>query len=154
MRYKFRTYNYDPTHVSCSDFAKLRIAAKVALSSNHHKFRLGAAVVKSGRVLSYSPNIPRKGPDTPPFRESIHAEVAAMKGVKKIEGATIYVARLNSTNKLALSMPCEYCVEHMIACGIDRVVFSVSQNEARSYYLDSIVWEENEKGSCESQQSF
>lgn len=141
MRYKFRSYNYDPTHVSCSDFSKLRIAAKVAATSNHHKFRLGAVVVKSGRVLSYATNIPRKGPDTPPFRESIHAEVAAMKGVKKIDGATIYVARLDSFDNLALSMPCEYCVEHMISCGVNRVVFSINQTEARSYYLDSIVWE-------------
>jgi pyrimidine deaminase RibD-like protein len=94
-------------------------------------------------VLSYGTNVPRKGPETPPFRESIHAEVTAMRGVKKIEGSTLYVVRLDSRNKMALSMPCEYCVEHMISCGVDRVVFSVSETEAKSYYLNSIRWEDS-----------
>ena len=140
MRYKFRNYSFDPVHVSCQDWSFLRLAAKHASGSNHHRFRLGAVVVKSRSVLSHGVNIPKKSPDTPPARESIHAEVTALRGVKNPHGSTLYVSRLNSNGELALAKPCEYCIEHMFHNGISQVVFSVSENEARSFYLDSIEW--------------
>jgi deoxycytidylate deaminase len=139
-RYKFKNYSFESIHVSCRDWAFLRLAAKNAMSSNHHRFRLGAVVVKRGRVLSQGVNIPKKDPYTPPHRESIHAEVNALKGVKNPDGATLYVARLNSTDDLALAKPCEYCINHMLDNNIQKVVFSVSKNEARSFYLDSLSW--------------
>jgi tRNA(Arg) A34 adenosine deaminase TadA len=101
---------------------------------------LGAVIVKSGRVLSQGVNIPKKDPLTPPCRESIHAEVTALKGVKNPSGSTLYVARLNSSDELALAKPCEYCINHMVFNGVQKVVFSVSNNEARSFYIDSIEW--------------
>lgn len=140
MRYNFRNYTFEPLHVSCKDWSFLRLAAKHASTSNHHRFRLGAVVVKSRSVLSHGVNIPKKSPQTPPQRESIHAEVTALKGVKNPVGSTVYVSRLDSSGALALAKPCEYCIEHMIANGITQVVFSVSENEARSFYLDSIEW--------------
>jgi deoxycytidylate deaminase len=140
MRYKFREYEFDSSHVSCKDFSFLRQATKQAFNSNHHRFRLGAIVVKSGRVLSHGINIPKKSPITPPYRESIHAEVNAIRNAKNPSGATLYVARLSATDELAIAKPCEYCVEHMIENGIQRVVYSVSNNNAESYYIDSINW--------------
>lgn len=140
MRYKFRDYEFDPAYISCKDFSFLRQAAKQASYSNHHRFRLGAIVVKSGRVLSQGVNIAKKSPFTPPCRESIHAEVTAIRNAKSPDGATIYVARLNSFDKMAIAKPCEYCVEHMIANGIQRVVFSIDNANAESYYLDSVNW--------------
>lgn len=140
MRYKFLEYGFESSHVSCKDFSFLRQAAKQALYSNHHRFRLGAIVVKSGRVLSQGINIAKKSPNTPPFRESIHAEVNAIRNAKNPDGATIYVARLNSTDSLANAKPCEYCVEHMFENGISRVVFSISDSIAESYDLDSVHW--------------
>ena len=140
VRYKFREYEFESTHVSCKDFSFLRQAAKQAFYSNHHRFRLGAIVVKSGRVLSQGTNISKKGPATPPYRESIHAEVVAIRNAKITEGGTLYVARLSSLDHMAVAKPCEYCVEHMLENGIQRVVFSVSNNHAESYYLDTISW--------------
>lgn len=140
MRYRFKTYDFDSLHVSCKDFSFLRLAAKTAAISTHHRFRLGAVVVKSGRVLSQGVNVAKKGPDTPPHRESIHAEVNAIRGVNNVEGSTIYVARLDSFDAMAMAKPCEYCIHHMEANGIARVVFSVSENEAESFYIDSVSW--------------
>lgn len=150
MRYRFRHYNFEPLHVSCQDWSFLRLAAKQAFLSNHHRFRLGAVVVKSRSVLSQGVNIPKKSPSTPPHRESIHAEVNALRGVKNPKNATVYVARLDSNNELAMAKPCEYCIEHMIANGINRVVFSLSKNEAMSFYLDTVVWKGyvTKNGSC------
>ena len=126
--------------MSCKDFSFLRLAGKVAAISDHHRFRLGAVVVKSGRVLSHGVNVTKKGPETPPERESVHAEVNAMRGVASLQGATIYVARLDSFDGLALAKPCEYCIHHMMENGIARVVFSTSENDAESFYLDSVSW--------------
>lgn len=108
--------------------------------SNHHKFRLGAIVVRSGRVLGHGVNIPKKGPDTPPYRESVHAEVNAIRMAKNPDGTTVYVARLDSKGRLALAKPCEYCVDHMLANGVQRVVFSINNTDANSFYLDSVNW--------------
>lgn len=140
VRYKFREYEFESTHVSCKDFSFLRQAAKQAHSSNHHRFRLGAIVVRSGRVLSQGINISKKGPATPPYRESIHAEVVAIRNAKITDGATLYVARLSSHGNMAIAKPCEYCVEHMLENNIQRVVFSVSNSCAESYYLNTINW--------------
>jgi len=140
MRYKFRNYTFDSEYVSCKDFSFMRLAAKVAAISDHHRFRLGAVVVKSGRVLSQGVNVPKKNPYTPPHRESVHAEVNAIRGVVDPSGATVYVARLDSFDNMALAKPCEYCIKHMEANGIYRVVFSVSENDAQSFDLDSVVW--------------
>lgn len=140
MRYKFRSYSFDSEYVSCKDFSFLRLAAKVAAISDHHRFRLGAVVVKSGRVLSQGVNVAKKTPDTPPHRESVHAEVNALRGVSDPVGATVYVARLGAYDDFALAKPCEYCIKHMQANGLYRVVFSVSENDAKSFDLDSVVW--------------
>jgi deoxycytidylate deaminase len=140
MRYKFRNYEFEPLHVSCQDWSFLRLAAKQASNSNHHRFKLGAVVVKSRSVLSQGVNIAKKSPDTPPQRESIHAEVSALKGAKNPSGSTMYVARLNSDYGLALAKPCEYCIQHMLNNGVEQVVFSINENEARSFYLASIEW--------------
>jgi deoxycytidylate deaminase len=140
MRYRFKSYTYDREYVSCKDFSFLRFASKVAALSDHHRFRLGAVVVKSGRVLSQGVNVTKKGPDTPPFRESIHAEVNAMRWASDLDGSTIYVARLNSSEKLALAKPCEYCINHMLHNNVKKVVFSTSENDASAFYLNSIVW--------------
>jgi tRNA(Arg) A34 adenosine deaminase TadA len=138
--YTFKDYKYESLHVSCKDFAFIRQAAKQAYYSNHHRFRLGATVVKRGSVLGHGYNIPKKGPSTPPYRESIHAEVNAIKSVKNPAGATVYVARLDAKNNLAVAKPCEYCIEHMKEVGIDRVVFSVSNTNAQSFYINSVEW--------------
>ena len=140
MRYKFRNYTYAEEYVSCKDFSFLRLAAKTASISTHHRFRLGAVLVKSGRVLSQGVNVAKKTPDTPPHRESVHAEVNAIRGVNSPDGGTIYVARLDAFDNMALAKPCEYCIRHMQANGIYRVVFSVSENDAQSFDLDSVSW--------------
>jgi len=140
MKYRFKSYSYDSEYVSCKDFSFLTLAGKVASLSEHHRFRLGAVVVKSGRVLSQGVNVAKKGPDTPPFRESVHAEVNAMRGVNGIEGATVYVARLDACDDLVMAKPCEYCITHMKNNFVRRVVFSTNNNDAESFYLDSVSW--------------
>lgn len=140
MRYKFREYEFESEHVSCKDFSFLRQAARQAMTSTHHRFKLGAVLVKSGRVLSQGINVAKKTPLTPPHRESIHAEMTAIRNAKNPHGGTIYVARMSSAGEMANAKPCEYCVEHMLENGIYRVVFSVSENVAESYCLDSINW--------------
>lgn len=140
MHYVIRQYKYDSDYISCKDFSFLRLAGKTALLSQHHNFRLGAVVVKSGRVLSQGVNVKGRTQYTPPRRESIHAEVNALRGLSDCEGTTVYVARLDAFDRLALAKPCEHCVEHMLENGVKRVVFSISENDADSFSVSSVEW--------------
>ena len=55
---------------------------------------------------------------------TIHAEVAALRGLNLSKRATIYVARINSLGYSRLSKPCDECWEALIECNIDEVVYS------------------------------
>lgn len=99
-----------------------------AISSS--KFRHGAIIVKSGRVLAVGVNRDTNHPDivTDPLTgASLHAEVAALKACKKsdLRGATIYVARVGKMGQQAMSKPCVNCQKALIEAGIDRVYFTI-----------------------------
>lgn len=95
------------------------------------KFRHGAIIVKSGRVLAVGINRDTNHPDivTDPLTgSSIHAEVAALKACKKsdLKGATIYIARVGKMGQQAMSKPCINCQKALIEAGIDRVYFTIN----------------------------
>lgn len=69
------------------------------------------------------------------FGRSVHAEMAAIidacrRGVP-VKGATLYTT----------TFPCHLCARHIIAAGIDRVVYiePYPKSKARDFYSDSIV---------------
>jgi tRNA(Arg) A34 adenosine deaminase TadA len=130
--------------ISNKDASFISAASKIAKTSDN-RFRVGALVVKSGRVLGGSPNITRVSPKTPPNRFSTHAEIAAMGIASETTGATLYIARLNSYNKYAISKPCAWCMQKIKHYQIDRVVFttdfiSSKKESISSFYVDDIKW--------------
>ena len=137
----YDAYNYEQEPVSNTDKAFLSTAAKLATTSPN-RFKMAAIVVKSGRVLGGDINLNKISPFTPPRRFSTHAEIRAMKVARRSNpsGSTIYVARLDSQEDHALAKPCAWCVEHMLAMNINRVVFSVDSSEASSFYLNTVTW--------------
>jgi len=69
------------------------------------------------------------------FGRSVHAEMASIidasrRGVS-VKGATLYTT----------TFPCHLCARHIIAAGIDRVVYiePYPKSKARDFYSDSIV---------------
>ena len=56
---------------------------------------------------------------------TIHAEVSAVKSCRgSVEGATIYVARVNNAGVPRMSKPCNECRGILAYAGVKRVVWT------------------------------
>lgn len=135
----YKAYSYLPEDLSNNDISFLSAAAKIATTSTY-RFRMGALLVKSGRVLAGDVNIPKISPSTPPNRVSTHAEIRTIKNTRNVRGATLYVARLRSKDIPALAKPCAWCMQEIIDAGISRVVFTTNSELGSSFYTDMITW--------------
>jgi tRNA(Arg) A34 adenosine deaminase TadA len=101
-------------------------AQAVALQSiarNRH----GAVLIKRGKLVSASTNIPIREPRINDTGRgcSIHAEAAAIrKAGNKAHGATLIVVRVNKSGKMLPSKPCKSCQGLISRSGIRKVYHS------------------------------
>lgn len=137
----YTSYNFVEEEVSNTDLSFLAATAKIAQTSKY-KFRMAAMVVKSGRVLSGDVNILKSSPTTPPKRFTTHAEIRALKSASNPKSSTVYVARLGKKGDITMARPCAWCLQYMIDAGVSRVVYTDRNNEAGSFYLNMISWNE------------
>ena len=135
----YTAYTHIDDHLSNTDKSFLSTTAKAAFSSEY-KFRMAAMVVKSGRVLSISTNYNKRSRTTPPNRWSTHAEIRALRNASDTKNSTLYVARLSKNDSYATAKPCAWCMEHIITAKIDRVVYTISDDECSSFYTQMISW--------------
>lgn len=121
------------TRLSNKQRKMLNLAAKVAetseLSQQH-----GAVIVKSGRVISVGVNKwrnkafvvmthPYPNPDS--LSLSYHAEVDALnRAGDALNGAIIYIARINTGKEHKFSRPCKNCMRAIHAAGIKKIVYT------------------------------
>jgi tRNA(Arg) A34 adenosine deaminase TadA len=139
----YQDYQYEVyEHISNNDQKFLSVATKLALTSDN-RFRIGAIVVKSRRVLGGSANITRQSPSTPPNRFSIHAEIAALRVASFTDKAILYVARLSSNDQTAMARPCSWCMQKITEAGIDKVVYTTGIDTAQSFYTSTVKWSKN-----------
>lgn len=109
-----------------------RVAKKEAKKSTY-KHKLGACVVKGGSVVSKGHNEIRycaTGANKySEWRESLHAERAALSKLKKSEitGSSVFVVRVTEEQKWALAKPCSQCMYMLRDLGVKKVVFSISE---------------------------
>jgi tRNA(Arg) A34 adenosine deaminase TadA len=134
----YEDYDFVDCPVSKKDSSFLSAAAKIAATSPN-RFRMGAMVVKSGRVLGGAVNITKISPSTPPNRFSTHAEIAAMNTASETNGATLYIARLDKFDNTVMAKPCGWCIQKIIENGIYRVVFTTG-SDPLSFYSDMVNW--------------
>jgi len=139
IKFPYTAYTHIDQDVSNTDRSFLSTAAKAALDSEY-KFRMGAIVVKSGRVLSIDTNYNKRSPYTPPNRWSTHAEIRALRSASDTKGATLYIARLFKSGDIALARPCAWCMEHITTAKISRVVYTINKNSSSSFYTQMISW--------------
>lgn len=133
-------YSYVPAeNVSKNDTSFLSVAAKLAHTSNN-RFRIGAIIVKSGRVLGGSANITKMSPSTPPNRFSTHAEIAALRVASDTKDSTLYIARLSSLDELAMARPCSWCMQKILDAEIYRVVYTVNESTSQYFYTSTVRW--------------
>ncbi len=95
-----------------------RLARKIALTSAHDKFKMGAVIVRGGAVLSIAANSAAiRWGDT---RGSRHAEHRAIAPGNIYNGATIFIARTNGS----MSRPCQACQQKIREAGIERIIYA------------------------------
>lgn len=107
-----------------------RYFAKKSAARQKH----GAVVVKSGRVIgtgyNKNKNHPMQvSPEHIKTHCSRHAEVEAIRDAGfAVEGAILYVARVNSQGIDRNSKPCKYCQAVIDATNIKKVIYTESEN--------------------------
>ena len=92
----------------------------------------GSVIVKGGRVISTGMNKDRSHPKIVSSEHikdhcSVHAEIDAIKKAKDVNGATIYVARINKRGEARDSRPCKRCFEVIKSNGIKKIVYTISE---------------------------
>jgi pyrimidine deaminase RibD-like protein len=103
----------------------LNYAVDVSSTATHYQWRVGAVLVKGGRVLSMGVNRYRNLPSQVDLEGvSYHAEEVALKRAGDVEGATIFVARVTRSGHLGLAKPCERCQELLHAHGVHSAVWT------------------------------
>jgi deoxycytidylate deaminase len=113
--------------MSMKDVYNLNKAMGLALSSKE-KHQHAAIIVKKGKVISSGVNVRKNDPNIcsfPLVESGIHAEAAAIKKANtSLEGATIYVARINKSGLPLLSKPCERCQAAIEKAGIKKIIYT------------------------------
>lgn len=100
----------------------MHVAASVSRLSSMRQ-RVGAAVVKGGRILGVGCNRPGSSTRTP-SSWSRHAELQAIVNAGDVRGATIYVYSERRDGTIRLAKPCVNCAELIRTAGIKKVVYS------------------------------
>lgn len=114
----------------------IRIAARQALKSDFKQHRLGAVIVKGGRVLSTGFNSRR--PSRLLHTTTLHAEAAAILKLLKqrrlsdLAGAHIYVTRFTKGGSVGLARPCSACFDLIRSVGITRVFYTTNDGNTIS----------------------
>lgn len=107
-------------------------AVRVALTSEHRKWKLGAILTRNSQFLSSAPNKFRNHPWINPLNATVHAEVAAIKKcLNGTRGSTIYVARVDREGLPRLARPCNRCMQTMYLAGVREVVYTTNDGGYR-----------------------
>jgi deoxycytidylate deaminase len=115
-----------------SFLAVARYMASKSLSRQKH----GAVVVKSGRVIGIGYNKNKNhpmavSPEHIKTHCSRHAEIEAIRDARfAVDGAILYVARINRQGKDRYSKPCKYCQAVIESSKIKKVIYTESENHA------------------------
>lgn len=128
----------------------LSVAYGVALTSEFHGTKVGAAIMYKGRIIgsganSYKSDTSQKlynrrnrtfenlGRDLPPHIDGIHAELKAIKSIgytktqeTSFKSARLYVVRISKGQRygIGLARPCPACMEAIRELGIRTVTYS------------------------------
>lgn len=107
----------------------MHIAIRAAKLSTH-KQRVGAAVVKSGRVFSAACNAVRfkKGNFLKKWENSLHAEQAALLAIpmSQRKGCSLYVARVRPDGSIGNAFPCDICKDLIIKSKVKEVFYTTN----------------------------
>lgn len=106
----------------------IRLASLIANKSKH-KFRVGAVIVKGGRIVSSGCN--KVGhPSSNRIYASVHAEEQAIHNLlirndlHTLANSVIYVSRIGADGRTRMAKPCDLCHKMIQSVGIKRIVYT------------------------------
>ena len=113
------------TGIRSSDLRWLTLATQHATTAPHSQWRVGAVLIRSGRVLSTGVNRYRNHPSKVSLDGvSYHAEEVALRRAGDAAGATIYVARITRSGILGMAMPCDRCQQLLHEHGVHTAIWT------------------------------
>ena len=111
--------------LSVNEFKWLSHSVSIAQRAKHSQWRVGAIIVKNGRVLGSGTNRYRNNPARVDISGvSYHAEEVAIRKAGDVDGATIYVGRITRSGKIGLALPCPRCQDDLFGSGISQAVWT------------------------------
>lgn len=109
----------------------IHIATRKANESEFTRARVGAVITKGGRVLASACNKLRYSRRNDRPWPSMHAEESAIlkvlrhpAGLRKLQGATLYVSRVKKDGTCGLAKPCKDCQDLIDSVGIKKVIYT------------------------------
>lgn len=116
----------------------LALALLESAKSSHDRVKIGAVIVRGGKVVGKGFNTTKSHPLQLYYNQkagrlapksSCHAELAAIinAGRNDLSGATIYVARFDRVGQLANCRPCRACQLALDRAGIKDVKFTTEE---------------------------
>lgn len=104
------------------------ISSKGVSGRNGTTFRLGALIVRKGRILSIGNNSYKTHPIMLKFYpyQFLHAETSAIlkNGIDNCLDTTLIVARVIADNSPALAKPCSSCLDFSRSVGVKYIYYS------------------------------
>ncbi len=109
---------------------------RVAMTSKHAKWQLGAVLTRGSTFLSSAPNKYRNPPWVNHLHATRHAEREALrKSLNGTRGTTIYVARVDRNGDAKMARPCSYCMRALYLAGVREVVYTTDDG---SYKIERV----------------
>lgn len=106
----------------------LTLALKQA-SRSRCRHRVGAVLVKGGRILARSCNSRRNSPRIDFRHATFHAEEALVRRLRQAQGAVVYVARIDRSGAPQLARPCARCQRALATRGIVMACYTTATGQ-------------------------
>lgn len=116
-----------------------RIASRQSDKATGVKHKLGAVIVKGGRVLSTGHNEIRYSRFI--RQTTVHAEEAAIikllssHSLHSLSGSDIYISRTTPGGYSGLARPCSRCMDLIKSVGIKRIHYTTDNGETETCYV-------------------
>lgn len=138
--------------LSVAELNWLSKAVGIANNASHSQWRVGALIVKSGRVLGSGANRYRNHPSRVDRNGvSYHAEEVALRRSTRVAGSTIYVARVTRSGTIGLALPCPRCQQDLFECGVTSAVWTEPKGWGKAKISELIGGEHGSRTQCSSQ---
>ena len=119
----------------------LNLALEESKQSTYTRVKIGAVIAQGNKVISKGANLSTSHPIQAYWNRvtnrlapanNLHAEMHALVRAKRsgesLEGATIYIARLDRNNQLSQCRPCVACMAALTNAGIHTVIHTTPEN--------------------------